>query len=693
MTRRFQFLAGAALVAFALTPLILRGQQSPRELFERARIVEEANQDLKQAIRLYEQAAAQAKGDRALAAQALLRMAEAHQKLGNAQATSIYERLVRDYADQKEAAAQARVRLATLEPGTSARNETAMTNRRVWSGTEVDTQGGVSTGGRYLTHQDQETGDLAVRSLQTGEKRRLTNAPPSWAEFADSSYPSADGRFVAYWWYNKEDKYELRVVSTAGDNESVKPRTLSHNKEVGQIQPAGWSPDNKSILAYLSRADGTHQIALIDASNGATKVLKSLDWRSTNKLGLSPDGRYVAYDFPPNEESPEHDIYVLASDGSREVRVVEHPGDDLLLGWVPDGQAILFASDRTGTTDVWKLPVAAGKPSGPLELVKRDIGRITPLGFSANGAFYYGSESGIRDAYTVAIDPKSLEPLAAPALVAKRFQGTNQGADWSADGKYLAYASRRGQVWHSPSLICIRSVETGAEREIMPQLAWIISYHGLRWSRDGRYLFVEGKDRKGHHGLYKVNAQTGQTDPVVIGNVGVPVCSPDGETLNYLRGDEADGVRIMAWNLRDESEREVFRKLGGWSPFAMSPDGTHLAFVTKEQRNSENKLLMVIPSQGGEPRVVLRAPRIYAFGLSWTPDGEQLLFSKWSENTFDLQRISIDTGEQHFVHAFPKFASALRISPDGRQLAYTAGDVKREVWVLENFLHGLTAKK
>jgi hypothetical protein len=96
-------IAGAVLVAIALRPALLNGQQSPRQLFERARIVEEANQDLMQAIRLYEQAAAQAKGDRPLAAQALLRMAESYQKLGNAQATSIYERLVRDYADQKDA--------------------------------------------------------------------------------------------------------------------------------------------------------------------------------------------------------------------------------------------------------------------------------------------------------------------------------------------------------------------------------------------------------------------------------------------------------------------------------------------------------------------------------------------------------------------------------------------------------------
>ena len=465
---------------------------------------------------------------------------------------------------------------------------------------------------------------------------------------------------------------------------------------------AGWTPDSKSILAYLFRKDGTHQIALIDASNGSAKVLKSFDWRSSNQFRFSPDGTYVAYDFPPSEDLPEHDIYLLATDGSREVRVVEHPGDDLLLGWMSDGQAILFGSDRTGTTDIWKLPVASGKPSGPPELVKRDIGRITPLGFSATGTFYYGIQSGIRDVYTVAIDPKSLEPLAAPVLAAQRFLGTNQGADWSADGKYLAYASRRGQVWDSPSLICIRSVETGAEREILPQLAWIISYSGFRWSRDGRHIFVVGSDRKGRLGLYKVNAQTGQTDPVVYGDpagaIGVPICSPDGDTLYYQRRDQA-GLRIMARNLQAESEREIFRVPNGYfGPLAMSPDGTRLAFVDNEP-DRKSQVLMLIPSKGGEPRVLVRAPLIRGFkGLIWTSDGRQLLFAMnadASQDKTELWRVSAETGEKQLVKVppAPEDFRGLRISPDGRQLAYTAGDVKSEIWVLENFVHQSTATK
>src|SRR5436305_10943351 len=65
-------------------------------------------------------------GNRAVAAKALIRMAECHQKLGDAESKKIYERVAREYADQKEPAAIARERL-----GSTAGKELMI--RQVWS--------------------------------------------------------------------------------------------------------------------------------------------------------------------------------------------------------------------------------------------------------------------------------------------------------------------------------------------------------------------------------------------------------------------------------------------------------------------------------------------------------------------------------------------------------------------------------
>ena len=66
--------AGLAVVITALLGLVLIAQESPRELFERARLLEDSSQDLSDAVRLYGQVVEQAGGERALGATAQLRL-------------------------------------------------------------------------------------------------------------------------------------------------------------------------------------------------------------------------------------------------------------------------------------------------------------------------------------------------------------------------------------------------------------------------------------------------------------------------------------------------------------------------------------------------------------------------------------------------------------------------------------------
>ena len=103
--------------------------------------------DLKGAIEELKKALAAAGGNRALAAQALLHMADCHQKLGEAEAQAIYERLVRDYADQKDTLVVARSRLAA--PKSVAR---VQGDRSVWAGRDADGFGTISPDSRFMTY-------------------------------------------------------------------------------------------------------------------------------------------------------------------------------------------------------------------------------------------------------------------------------------------------------------------------------------------------------------------------------------------------------------------------------------------------------------------------------------------------------------------------------------------------------------
>src|SRR5262249_8961561 len=146
------------------------------------------------------------------------------------------------------------------------------------------------------------------------------------------------------------------------------------------IIPWAWSPDGKSIVALLSRGDDTNQLAWVSLTDGALKPLKSLDWRWPMNVSLSTDGRYLAFDLNQSDKSVERDIFVLTAAGKTEATLVQHPSDDYAPVWSPDGKAIVFASNRAGSTGLWSIPVADGKSAGAAELIKADVGQIMPLG-------------------------------------------------------------------------------------------------------------------------------------------------------------------------------------------------------------------------------------------------------------------------------------------------------------------------
>jgi hypothetical protein len=163
--------------------------------------------------------------------------------------------------------------------------------RLVWSGPEVTLLGSVSRDGRFLSYVD-PTRNIALREIASGHRRTLTHRPEGSGEFGYFSAISPDSRKVAYAWFNREGFYDLRVIDIDGTNE----RVLYRNEEAGFVQPCAWSPDSKSILTLLFRADNISQIALVPVDSGPPKILRSLNWVYPKRMDLSPDGRFVVYD-------------------------------------------------------------------------------------------------------------------------------------------------------------------------------------------------------------------------------------------------------------------------------------------------------------------------------------------------------------------------------------------------------------
>ena len=116
---------------------------------------------------------------------------------------------------------------------------------------------------------------------------------------------------------------------------------------------------------------------------------------------------------------------------------------------------------------------------------------------------------------------------------------------------------------------------------------------------------------------------------------------------------------------------------------------------------------MIIGIEGGETKQILsagRAQRIVRFsGIPWTPDGRSVLVRKVlsgnaRESTSELWLVPIaDAPPRKLDIDVNPWAAGNRgvisLSPDGTQIAYLSGQVNSEVWVPENALPALSAKK
>src|SRR5512146_3251953 len=80
-----------------------------------ARYLEEAEGNYPGAIEAYQKFLARYGQDRALAAKALVRMGQCYEKLGDTEARKAYQRVVREFGEQKDPVAAARARLAALD--------------------------------------------------------------------------------------------------------------------------------------------------------------------------------------------------------------------------------------------------------------------------------------------------------------------------------------------------------------------------------------------------------------------------------------------------------------------------------------------------------------------------------------------------------------------------------------------------
>ena len=714
MKKLLIMIAILAIFAFSFGSL---AQQNGYDLFQKALAKERAEGNPEEAIALYQKVIDETK-DESLAAKAQLRIGICYEKLGRIEAQQAYEKVLKNYANQKETADEARRRLSILLKPLSEKASEDLFVRRVWSSPEVNIWGTLSPDGHYLSFV--ENLNLYVRDLKTGEKRRLTKSGSIKTRvLAEFSVFSPDSSQIAYDWLNEDGIWDLRLIGLEGSN----PRVL-HRRENGDfIAPLGWSPDGKRILtAFFARGQGNlrNEIAFVSVKDGSLEVIKSgQKIKSLNtilSMSLSPDGRYIACGLPATDAAKHRDIFLLSSDGSREFPIIQHPANDYSPTWTPDGKHILFISDRAGKPGAWMVDVVDGKSEGTPKLVKADIGQFGKwMGFTHEGACYYAISANRVDVYTADFNPASENVFGKPKLLPSRFVGSNSGPAWSNDGKYLAYFRHDWENRGKPgaSTIIIRSMKTEEERELPNKLN---QPGAIQWFPDGKSLLVSAfrspKDRDYRIDFHRVDVKDGRTTLILEGDGGTETIkrglSLDGKKIFFFCKKEPNETALISYDIESREKKEVYlidHNMTMRVSISLSPDGHRMAFVENNGAWPPVSTVKVMEVRGGNPRDLLSVqwPELIngARTSAWTPDGRHLLVIKTTFGSGEmpasdqgvlysdeLLRIPVEGGNIQKVNLAARELGSISIHPNGRLVAYSAlsQDSGYEIWVMENFL-------
>jgi len=703
--------------------------------------------DLKGAIEQYKKIAQS--GNRAAAARALVRMGQCQERLGEAEARKAYEKVVREYADQAEAAAEARTRLVAL--GSAGRDSrlarvagesAALIFRKIeFAGQGRTHLARLSPDGSkvlYVDRKDKEARDsLWVEELPAGPEKQLVEGfdPETILFFVWSP----DGKKIAY----KQGRGEIRVISADGGE----PRTLWSSADRRLLYPMDWSRDGRDILVAIeNEADRTMQLAILPSSGGEPRTVltqPSNEWAPYPRF--SPDGKSIVGSRTIKGNS---DVYTWSVDGGQEIRLIEHPARDEFPLWSPDSRWIVFVSDRDKTKDLWALPMQGPNAAGAPVPIKRNLGRGTWVtDFTQNGTLtmLVVGEGVTDDLLVLPVDPLTGEARGQFLPFAKYPTGHFMPR-WSPDGKRIAYTSRKGDI-ALPRIY----VSSGREKEDEEIPAPNYFVGNVEWSGDGQHLVFPGFDPQERVGIFRISLKDHIIEPLYLGDRYGPqfkgaitnlrrlaaantfmfdrildvgrreICtldmdgknielvtdkvatnywtwpSPDGRHLAYV-----EGQALKLWSLDANAPGITLAQFPEGKPVegpAWSPDGRQVAWKDQKQ-------VKVLSLRENSSRVLVEARVNFEIGdvawhggLAWSPDGQSIAYvmqniSAASKSHSELWIVPASGGMPRKVADAPASLSRLgeiMWHPGGAMILASGGPEKTqsrtyEHWVMENFL-------
>jgi Tol biopolymer transport system component/DNA-binding winged helix-turn-helix (wHTH) protein len=122
-----------------------------------------------------------------------------------------------------------------------------------------------------------------------------------------------------------------------------------------------YSPDGRRI-AFTSGRNGSFGIWVNDSDGSNARLLFDGGAYVTGSPRWSPDGKRIVFDSRANDPARRGNpsIWIVDADGGQLRRLTEAGTGDVAPSWSRDGAWVYFASTRSGTLQLWKIPSQGG---------------------------------------------------------------------------------------------------------------------------------------------------------------------------------------------------------------------------------------------------------------------------------------------------------------------------------------------